>query len=390
MSTPAADTRRRRLLLDSPSAPLLLWLASRALIFSVAVVSQLLQPGNGLLSLSDWPIRILFNWDSGYFLQIASSGYPDHVDPTEAFFPGYPLSSRLLAVIIQPVGSSVMTLTAAMFVVVQLSSLVAAVLVWSLSRREHGPRAATISTALVILGPYALFLAASYSEAFFLALAVGAWLAARRGRWWVAGLLGACASFTRINGLFLVAALIVMFLSDRGPLARPLVIPRLLTVAAGFLGTAVYLLFLWLRTGSPTAWWQAQTEGWNRGLHWPWMTFYETAGRALYASTLDRRIQYGLDLAFASFLVLAIVWFIRRRAWPELTLTGLTGLSLMTSFSYLSLARNTSTLFPIAVELGAYAAGSTSGRNRVLIVGALGVALLIFNVHQFTLGLWAD
>ncbi len=35
----------------------------------------------------------------------------------------------------------------------------------------------------LLLSPYAVFLAAGYSESLFLALALPGWLAARRGRW---------------------------------------------------------------------------------------------------------------------------------------------------------------------------------------------------------------
>jgi hypothetical protein len=62
----------------------------------------------------------------------------------------------------------------------------------------------------------AFFLSAVYSESLYLALSVGMFLAARRGRWALVGVLGALATATRSAGVvLLVPALILYFYGPR-------------------------------------------------------------------------------------------------------------------------------------------------------------------------------
>ncbi len=59
----------------------------------------------------------------------------------------------------------------------------------------------------LLIFPTAYFLHIGYTEALFMALVLGSFLAARTERWWLAGLLGGLAALTRVNGLVLIPAL---------------------------------------------------------------------------------------------------------------------------------------------------------------------------------------
>ena len=59
----------------------------------------------------------------------------------------------------------------------------------------------------LLIFPTAYFLHIGYTEALFMALVLGSFLAARTERWWLAGLLGGLAALTRVNGLVLMPAL---------------------------------------------------------------------------------------------------------------------------------------------------------------------------------------
>ena len=203
-----------------------------------------------------------------------------------------------------------------------------------------------------------------------------------------AGLLAAAASATRPNGIFLACAIVVMYLVRRREAGKPILSWNLVAAALGFVGTVAYFVYLSLNTGSLLSWSQSQAA-WHRSLQWPWETLYQTAGRVIYASSLDRQIQFGLDIVFAVILVAGIVYFVRTKRWPEVTYLGLTAISLMTSYSYLSLARNTVTLFPLVLAL-AGATDKPSRRVLFWIAFSLGLLLLVFNTRQFALGYWAD
>ena len=68
---------------------------------------------------------------------------------------------------------------------------------------------------LLALFPIGYVFTAIYSDAMFLALASGSFLAARRQRALLAGVLGALAVGTRIMGLALIPALIVLLWPSR-------------------------------------------------------------------------------------------------------------------------------------------------------------------------------
>lgn len=186
-------------------------------------------------------------WDTVWYLAIAHDGYRDPA--RTAFFPLYPLLVRAVAGVVRsPVLAGVAVSLVAL--------LVALYFVHRLAELELGPRAAGIAVALVALFPMSFFLSAVYAESLFLALAVGAFYAARRERWAWAGVLGALAAATRSTGVGLVVPLATLALCDAGrgwppPLRRP---PRgALWLALVPLGLGAYVGYLALRTGSPLA-----------------------------------------------------------------------------------------------------------------------------------------
>src|SRR5262249_55186419 len=87
----------------------------------------------------------------------------------------------------------------------------------SLARLAH-QRGAVL---YLVTAPAAIFLMVGYSEALFLALAIPAWLAPSRGRWWRAALLAGLAGLVRPDAFFLIPALAVMALAGHYQPDRP-------------------------------------------------------------------------------------------------------------------------------------------------------------------------
>jgi hypothetical protein len=149
-------------------------------------------------------------WDSVWYLAIADGGYAD--PQRAAFFPLYPLLVRGGGWL---VGSSLVAgalVSAACF-------MVALVVLHELTRLELGAGAARWTVLALAWSPMSFFFSAVYSEALFLAVSVGALLAARRERWWLAGTLCALGAATRSAGVVLVVPLALMMLEQR-PRAR--------------------------------------------------------------------------------------------------------------------------------------------------------------------------
>jgi hypothetical protein len=137
-------------------------------------------------------------------------------------------------------------------------------------RLREVPRLAVLATALF---PMAFFFSAVYSEALYLALSVGVFWMARRGRWGAAGALGALAAATRSTGVLLVIPVLVLYLYGPRPgpsLAagrrlRPRYAPRrdLLWIGLIPAGLGAYLGYLALQGADPLAPFAAQ-QTWFR------------------------------------------------------------------------------------------------------------------------------
>jgi hypothetical protein len=195
----------------------------------------------------------LARWDSVWYLSIADSGYPDGADARTAFFPLYPLAVRALSLDASPAAG----LLAAY--VISLGALLGAMyLLWRLVALELGRPLARPTLLLVAVFPGALFFGAPYSESLFLLLSVGAFYAARTGRWAWAGALAGAASGTRSAGILLLLPLAILWFQQ--PRRRPAEVAWLALAPAGLVGYAVYLE---LATGDGLAFLSAQ-DAWGR------------------------------------------------------------------------------------------------------------------------------
>ena len=85
-----------------------------------------------------------------------------------------------------------------------VASLVAAVELYRLAVLDHSPRLARATVWFLFIFPTSYFLHIDYTESLFLALVLGAFLAARDDHWLAAGTLGMLAGLTHANGALLV------------------------------------------------------------------------------------------------------------------------------------------------------------------------------------------
>jgi len=141
-------------------------------------------------------------WDSDWYLLIAESGY-DWPSVTPAFFPLYP-------VLVGAVGRLLAGYYLLAGLILSLAfAAVAFALLHRLVERRLGRPVATRATLYLALFPTSLFLGAVYSEALFLALAVGTFVLAERGRVGWASVLAGLALLARAQGIALLPALAI-------------------------------------------------------------------------------------------------------------------------------------------------------------------------------------
>jgi len=332
----------------------------------------------------------LHAWDAREYARIAAHGYA--LPASAAFWPLLPLLERLAAPL---VGGNV---ALAGFVIANLCALAALALVQRLVAEETGDRALARWVVIVIaLSPLAFFLAAGYTESFFLLLATGALYAMRRQRWLVAGMLIALATLTRAPGILLLLPFALEGYRRFGLAAirNWRVVGALALPVAALGGVALVLSQAY---GSPAAAQHAEYAIWGRELDWPWYGAARNLSILLRHAEPLAALRAAFDLAalaLALALLCALVW---RRAsvaggriptsfvvWAgaslllalSLTLHPIPGDSQSPHFDALfSLPRYLLVVFPLAIPVAALCQRSPRARAGILAFSAcLGIAL---------------
>jgi hypothetical protein len=210
-------------------------------------------------ALADPLLAPLARWDSVWYLRIADSGYGDSA-PRAAFFPLYPLLVRGVATVL---GGSHGALLVAAYLVSLAAFLGALTLLYRLTELELGRRLARPTLLLLAVFPAAVYFGAPYSESLFLLLAVGAFYAARTGRWAWAGACAGLGSATRSAGLLLLLPLALIWWDSRPRRARDAA-----WLALAPVGIAVYAAWLGIAEGDPFRFLDVQ-DVWARELTVP-------------------------------------------------------------------------------------------------------------------------
>ena len=335
------------------------WLVAHAVLFMLAYASAwVLSSNNGHQPL----VSGFQHWDANLLQNIAAHGYygsgstPNNI----VFFPGYPLALAAVHVVLRNWILSELV----------LSLIAGGVAVVAIARMAGSSRAALF----LLTAPTAVFLAVGYSESLFLAFAIPAWNAGRRGDWVRCGVYTSLAAFTRPDGLFLIPAFVLMALS------QPMGAQRwraLLGVAQSVYGPAVYELYLHSKTHSWNAWSEANKVGW--GLHYvgPWQslkTSYWGAFQHPYGGEFGFLEQ--LEIVCMAVIAFSAIGFAVRRRWPEAVYLGIAAIGLGTQTWYQSVPRTMLIMFPIWVALAHFSERRVwAGKTYLAVSGSLAVVL---------------
>jgi hypothetical protein len=320
-------------------------------------------------------LEIWNRWDASHYLRLAEHGYATSGDTRVSlvFFPLYPWLVRGAAFFVR-------NYMAAAFVVSGIASIAVGLLLQKLVRLDESEAVARNTVWFLFIFPTSYFLHIAYTESLFLALTLGCFLAARNERWELAGLLGAGACLTRVNGLILGFALatevIHQYWKTRRINLRWLWIG---VVPLGFLG------YLWLNhelTGDYFAFTKIMHEHWYKKFASPWFGIHD-----LWLRALGLNVNEGLnELVAVAILSICAVWsWFRLR--PSYSVWITLNWVLITSTAFvLSVPRYTLTLFPVFILF----ARATSGRRFWFAMLTIG-SLLYFALYagRFAQGLWA-
>ena len=373
------------------------WLASRGLIFAVALVLAVVQ--HRTLT------NMVSNWDVQHFGNLAAGGYLAEADGTlMAFFPGWPAILWVFDQLGVPVAISGVIISTA-------CSAVAAAALYRLG----GPWAAVAW----LFAPTAVFTVVPYTESLFCALAFWAWERARADRWLAVTVLTALACTIRVSGLFLVGALLVMIITSWSPAAAKLRRAALMLIPAAVI--MAFATYLYALTGTWTAWYRAQSTGWVRELTWPWDSFLNTIPATLPGAYADHpwwaAVFRGEMISMAvgiGVTVWCIVVSVRvrksspgsaRTMWGEASWVGVQVMAFALSYWFFSVNRATLLWFPLWIMIGRWVAGPTNevaaeglrssgspSLHRVLVAAAfvVEIVLMLWWSWLFFTGHWAS
>jgi Mannosyltransferase (PIG-V) len=303
----------RESLLALVGSRLLVWVAGvgTVLSFGYGPTRKVLDPAGitrGLGRLGELLAAPAARWDAAWYLVIAHYGYRPDLSPytssRTAFFPLYPLGiGALSGAGLPPILAGVLLSLAALWASLYGIHRLTALELEGAGAAPGVPRGgvARMAVLLTAFAPMAFFLSAVYSESLYLALSVGVFWFARKGRWAAVGVLGALAAATRSAGVLLLAPALILYLygpREDGPADRepggaiagriggslgalaPRYRLRRDVLWLGLLpaGLGLYLAYLGLAGGDPLMPFHAQ-QVWSRHFVGPFVAIWD-GGRA--------------------------------------------------------------------------------------------------------------
>src|SRR6266487_1255956 len=251
------------------------------------------------------------HWDAANYTSIAQFGYQTIYET--AFFPLFPWLIKGIAFLLGNQGNiaigmllSNLALLGALFVLYQIAA--------DLLGDQVGRR----TLLYLCIFPTAFFFFAAYNESLFLFLTASSFLAMRRQKWWLAGMLGLFAALTRSAGLLLVIPYLYelwvtrerIFGNQPSPAHKILsMLPRVSPVFLIPLGTLIYCFYCWKIFQDPLAFASVQSH-WDRHITWPWVGILTAMLELFFIQPFGSffEVHQILDLtATISFIVLAIL-----------------------------------------------------------------------------------
>ena len=316
-------------------------LSIKTLIFVYAVQSYYVLANLPIAKWHGW-LDIWNYWDSLRHVRLIKFGYSGAgSDKTDIVgFPLYPWTVKLFTFVFGDTLSSA-------FIVSGLATVAAGLLLYRLVRTDFSDSIGRNSVFFLFIFPTSHFLHINYNESLFIALTLGCFLAARRDRWLLAGILGALICLTRLNGLVIIPALLAeMFLQYRITHRPQRQWLWILFVPIGF---GVFLLLNKYVTGDAFAFITVGRETFFKSLDMPWNGIrgvYQTIWSSEKAHAQIGGVQEMIFIALGA--VSTIICAFRLR--PSYTVWMAGNWLLITSVGFIvSVPRLTLVMFPIFI-----------------------------------------
>jgi len=328
----------------------------------------------------DFPpfLNMWIRWDAGWYQAIAERGYSFSTteQSAAAYFPLYPIAMQALIWMGANVFIAGILVTAA-------CGLVAFCLFWLWAKERTDQPTADAATQLFLLWPFSFFLyGAMYSDALFIALAVGAFLCLDRGALFASVALGTLATATRPVGPALVLGLLVRRIELQSRAGVGLTLKDFAPLLCGA-GIAAYMAFLYAKFGDPLAFLKAQSAwrqepGWSSLLKLPFIT------RVLHKGSYGDFLLPALHLSMTvGFLALAARTGRLLGIGYAVYVVAVLAIPLAVSRDFIGLGRYCLAAFPCFLTIAERLQKSARAYRAWVITSALALAVM---VCEFAIG----
>ena len=308
--------------------------------------------------------------DANWYMNIAAGGYAHRPFATDqsynwAFFPLFPLTLRLASKLTGERAITGMFLSSIFFF--------GALVLLHKTTMEFGfdPGEASRATLYVAAFPMSYFFSLPLTESLFLLLTVGSFYAAKREYWWTAGVVGALASATRVTGILLLPALVLLYWQTYRSLRPRTNLLALLLIPSGLLS---FMWFLYSITGNPLAF-KDIVVVWGRQPRFFLLPLLDYLMDPLQlARPWDFRV---FNFAAAVTVIICGLVLLKRRQWALAFYTLAAMVVTLNSGLLQSQARYSMVVFPAFMVLGL--AGRKPRFHHVLVTTSL-ILLTVFTI----------
>jgi len=262
------------------------------------------------------------NFDGVHYLRIAQNGY--FAEYTQAFLPLYPIIIRILNFF--PKGNldlNLYTDPSYFYTGLILSVLFfigALYFVYKLWEEQYGKKIANLAVLLLLSFPTAFYFGAIYSEALFLLLAVLVFWFSKKEKFFMAGVIAALASATKILGVLLFVFLAIEVWSKYKGKKKSLTGKfwwDLIGVLISPLGIIGYMYYLYRVFANPIYFMTAQSAFGTGKANIPIVLFPQVIYRyiRILLNVTPSSIAFwnaSLELGITLILIVGIIWSFRK------------------------------------------------------------------------------
>ncbi len=359
---------------------LLFWISKTSFSLNPDISYEFDNPNLWINDLPNW-LKSFANWDSGWYLKIASDGY-EYIPETAAnivFFPLYPLLMRWLAWLMNN------QYLLAGIILSHTFLILAIYFFYKLIKIDFSEKVAWRSVLYLLVFPVSFFLISVYTESLFLFLVILSFYLARKRKWLLTGIVGIFLSLTKPWGITICLPLLIEYL-DQNNFKFKEIKADILWLGLPLLGLLSYMRFLKVKFGSYFLFVSSQTA-WHDEYAFNFFKIITDYFNNIFINISDN-LSYQTSITFDfSFFILALilsilVFFYVRKSYGVYALLA----TLIPAFSgiMVSMSRYILIIFPIFILLAKF------GRKKIVNSGVMIIftSLLAYFIILFVNNYW--